>query len=251
MNAISGQLAFEEQLKNMGFDLSNIANIVDLANNDAACGPDCKRQRKLAELRDAMTAAEKDTEDAPQKLAEARKNYFLYKEGEKGYLELQLDDKRKEAINKINSLKTEFDKRVQRTQTLVDEYEAMWTYRENTSDLFETHNTKNRNLTKDIDDTKSKVFTNDRRFYYYDQAIGWQWYINKLAEIGYWIIAVTYVVYYLFYKGNYTNRRSLAYGGGILILPFVVTYIFTFSVSGGYSIQSFLDRIVNAVIGYV
>lgn len=250
MDGVAAKLAFEKQLKSMGFDVSKISSIVDLVNNDAMCGPDCQRQKKLAELRDAVIAAKKVSEDAPQNLAEARKNYFLYKDGEKGYLEAQLAEKRKEAIEKIGKMREEFDKRVQRTQTLVDEYEAMWTYNTNVDDLLNTYITTNQRLTKDIDDTKSKVFTNDRRFYYYDQAIGWQWYVNTLVQIGYWSITVAFILYYLLYKGHYTNRNSVIYGAVLLLLPFVITYLFTFTISG-YSIQGFLDKMANAVIGYI
>lgn len=250
MEGVAAKLAMEEQLKAMGFNVGDISKLIGIANDDAACGPDCKRQRKLAELRDAMTAAQKVSEDAPHKLADARKNYYLYKDGEKGYLNSQLVAKRQEATKKTADMRTEFDKRVQRTQTLVDEYEAMWTYNENTDTLLDTYITTNQRLTKDIDETKSKIFTNDRRFHYYDQAIDWQWYVNKTALVGYWAVTAAFVLYHLIYKGYYRNRRQAAYGVGLVLFPFVVTRLLAFKVSG-YSIQGFMDKIMNAVIGYV
>jgi hypothetical protein len=250
MEGVAAKLAMEKQLKSMGFSIGDLSKLIEIANNDAACGPECKRQRKLAELRDAVTAAEKESKDAPYKLSEARKNYYKYKDGEKGYLNAQLANKRQEAVKKTNELRSEFDKRAQRTQTLIDEYEAMWTYNENTDTLLDTYITTNQRLTKDIDETKSKIFTNDRRFHYYDQAIDWQWYVNKTVLVGYWAVAAAFVLYHLLYKGNYRNYRELVYGAGLVLLPFVITRILAFKVRG-YSIQGFMDRMMNAVIGYV
>lgn len=250
MDGVAAKLAFEKQLSAMGFNPGDISQLIAIANDDAACGPECKRQKKLAELHDAMTAAQQASEDAPQKLADARRNYYLYRDGEKGYLNAQLDAKRQEAIKKTSDMKAEFDKRVQRTQTLVDEYEAMWTYYENTDDMLDTYITTNQRLTKDIDLTKAKIFTNDRRFYYYDQAIDWQWYINKTVLLGYWAVTAAFVFYYLLYKGHYSSRKEVAYGAGFVLLPFIVTRLLSFKLSG-YSIQGFLDRIMNSVIGYV
>jgi DNA-binding transcriptional MerR regulator len=250
MEGVATKLAMEKQLKSMGFSIGDLSKLIEIANNDAACGPECKRQKKLAELRDAITAAKKEAEDAPGNLAEAKKNYALYKDGQQGYLNSQLAAKRQEAEKKVSELNSEFDKRAQRTQTLIDEYEAMWKYNENTDTLLDTYITTNQRLTNDIDVTKSKIFTNDRRFHYYDQAIDWQWYVNKTVLVGYWAVAAAFVLYHLLYKGNYRNRRELIYGAGLVLLPFVITRILAFKVRG-YSIQGFTDRIMNAVIGYV
>jgi len=250
MEGVAAKLALEKQMKSMGFSIGDLSKLIEIANNDAACGPECKRQKKLAELYDAMTAVQKESKEVPYKLAEAKKNYYAYKEGEQGYLNSQLAADRQEAVNKTNELRSEFDKRVQRTQTLIDEYEAMLTYNENTDVLLDTYITTNQRLVKDIDETKSNIFTNDRRFHYYDQAIDWQWYVNTTVSVGYWAVTVAFVLYHLLYKGNYHNRRELVYGAGLVVLPFVITRILAFKVRG-YSIQGFMDRMMNAVIGYV
>jgi len=250
MEGVAAKLAMEKQLKAMGLNVGDLSKLIEIANNDAACGPECKRQKKLAELRDAMTAAQKESKDAPYKLAEAKKNYYLYKEGEQGYLDSQLANKRQEAVKKTGDMRNEFDKRVRRTQTLIDEYEAMWSYSENTDTLLDTYITTNQRLTKDIDDKKTNMFTNDRRFHYYEQAIDWQWYVNKTVLVGYWAVAAAFVLYHLLYKGNYRNRREVMYGAGLVLLPFVITRLIAFKVRG-YSIQGFMDRMMNAVIGYV
>lgn len=250
MDGVAAKLAFEKQLKSMGFDMGTIAQLIGVVNDDAMCGPECQRQKKLAELKDAMTAAQNVSTDAPSKLAEARKNYYVYRDGEKGYLNAQLEAKRQEAIKKTDTLQDEFGKRVQRTQTLIDEYEAMMVYNQNTDEMLDNYITTNQRLTKEIDTTKANIFTNDRRFYYYDQAIDWQWYVNKAVSICYWAITAVYVAYYLVYKGHYSDRHQVAYGIVLALLPFMVTRILTFTM-GGYSIQGFMDRMMNAVIGYV
>lgn len=247
MNSISAKLAFEEQLKKMGFDVSKIASVVDLVNNDAMCGPDCQRQKKLNELRDAMTAAQKVEKEAPENLADARRNYYTFKDGEKGYLDAQLDEKRKEAIAETLKLKAEFDNRVKRTQTLVDEYNAMLVYSENMDDLLNTYITSNQRLAKDIDKVKSNAFTNDRRFHYFDQSIEWQTYVNKIVMFFYWVLVVAYVAYYLIYKGHYSNYKSLLYGLILLILPLVIIKILVFKING-YSIQNILDQFTTTII---
>ena len=250
MDGVAASLAFEKQLKAMGFDMSSVTQIINAANNDASCGPECKRQRKLAELRDAMIAAKKASDDAPQNLADARKNYYLYRDGQKGYMDAQLLASRKVAQGKTAKLDNEFQARAERVQTLVDELEAMRVYNANTDDLLNKYSSENHGLVKDIDDTKTRAFTNDRRFHYYEQTIGWQWYINKFVTLSYWLLVAVYIGYYILYKGHYTDKRKWVYGAGLVALPYVITFLLTFSLYG-YSIQGFADRMINAIVGYV
>lgn len=243
-----GQINLDEQLKKMGIDSSQLDSLVEMVNNDAMCGPNCKREKKLEELYNKMLKAEKNLEDAPDNLANARRNYYIYKDGENNYNDSQQSQLRKDAIVDLKKVKEEFDKRVNRTQTMVDEYEAMLVYTENMDEMLNTQITKNQRLSKDIDNIKTKIFTNDRRYHYLDESVEWQTYLNNIISFAYWGLVLYYVVYFLLYKGNYTDKRKVLYGGFILLVPFVLTFFITFKLFG-VSIKLILDRIISLFTG--
>jgi hypothetical protein len=140
-----------------------------------------------------------------------------------------------------------FDRRTGRTQTMIDEYEAIQTYNDNMGELLDHNIDKNESLTKEIDDIKSSIFTNDRRYNYYEESIDWQWYVNKIVRFVYWCCVAVYIFYFLLYKGQYVVRRNIAIGAVIFIIPFIISHLLVFQVYG-YSIKNILDRFIQLFI---
>ena len=243
----STQVSFKQQLKGMGIDTSELSKLIQTVNTDAACDSNCQRQKKLNELQQIMMEAEKTEREAPQELAIARRNYYIYKDGQTNYNQTETQRLTKEAQIEIDKLKKEFDRRTKRTQTLIDEYEAIKVYNDNLDDLMEHNITKKQQLDDEIDNIKSSTFTNNRRYNYYEESINWQWYVNKFIRFIYWCCVITFIVYFLVYKGYYRDRKNIYIGLIILVLPFVISQIIVFDIYG-YSIQNILDRLIQLFI---
>lgn len=243
-----GQINLDNQLKEMGLSSEQLNGMIEMVNKDVMCDATCQREKKLEDLYNKMLKAEKNLEDAPNNLANARRSYYIFKDGENNYNNTQQSKLRSDAILDLKKVKEEFDKRVDRTQTMVDEYEAMLVYTENMDELLNTQITKNQRLSKDIDNIKTKIFTNDRRYHYFDESVEWQTYLNNIISFTFWVLIVYYIAYFLLYKGNYTDKRKVLYGLFILLVPFVLTFFITFKLFG-VSIKLILDRIISLFTG--
>jgi membrane-associated HD superfamily phosphohydrolase len=248
MDSNQAQMNLDSQFKKMGFDPSQLNNLVELVNNDVMCGPSCQREKKLEELRVKMIKAEKNLDNAPENLASARRNYYEFKDGKYNYNNSQKSKFRIDAEKELRTIQKEFDNRSIRTQTMINEYEALLAYNNNMDELLNTEITKNQRLSKDIDTIKAKIFTNDRRYHYFDESIEWQEKLNFFVKLAYYGLIVYFVVYYLIYKGNYTNRKKVIYGLILTAIPFIFNFVITFELFG-ISIKLILDRIVSLFTG--
>lgn len=241
-------LQFENQLKGMGFDMNQIWQVLGAVQNDMACGPECQKQRELNELQDKVAKAKRAEEDAPGNLATARKNYYDFKDGPLGYLNYQKREYTAAGKDEIKQLRTQFDARAATVGDNVQQYNAMQVYMRNMEDLLQKYITRNQALKKSIDDMKKQVFTDDRRDFYFNQSIDWQYYVNKTMQIVYWTVLVIFAGYYVVYKGNYKDKWVVLSVVLLIALPYALTLLLTTPVFG-VSIQSVADRSINAILG--
>lgn len=241
------QLNLNRQLADLGIDTKQLNGLIRNINDGVACDDECQRQRKLTELENIMNNAIQSQETAPEKVATAKRNYYVFRDGLSKYNQTETERLTAEAQEQVDELKTTFDRRTARTQTLVDEYEAIKVYSDNLDELMDHNITKNQRLTKNIDDIKTSVFTNDRRYHYYEQSINWQWYVNMFVWITYWVFVIVYIGYFLIYQGNFTVKRNVIYGIIILVVPFILSKLLIFEVYG-YSISNVLDRFIQLFI---
>lgn len=240
----------DEILNEMGIDSSEINKLVETVNKDVQCGPECQKQKKLEELHQKMIKAEKTLDKAPGNLSLARRNYYVFKDGEHTYNAKQNTDYSEEAKTCFKKIEEEFKSSASRTQTMIDEYEAITRYEDNMDNILYSEIDKKEKITKEIDDIKSKIFTNDRRFHYFDESIEWQNKLNLFVMVLYSGLVLYYVLYFLFYQGNYSNRRNIIYGLFLIIFPFIFNFVINFDLLGnGLSIKLILDRIVSIFTG--
>ena len=247
----SKQKYANDMLSKMGIDnSSDIDKMVKRANQQLECDPECQKQKKLEELQQKMIKAEKTLDKAPENLALARRNYYVFKDGEHAYNAKQNTEYSQDAKTEFKEIQEQFKSSANRTQTLIDEYEAITRYEDNMDDILYSEIDKNEKLTKNIDDIKSKIFTNDRRFHYFDESIEWQNKLNLFVMVLYSGLVLYYVLYFLFYQGNYSNRRNIIYGLFLIIFPFIFNFVINFDLLGnGLSIKLILDRIVSIFTG--
>ena len=238
----------DKQFKKLGFDPSQFNNLIELVNNDVMCGPSCQREKKLEQLQQKMLDAEKHLDNAPENLELARRNYYEFKDGKYNYNNSQKDNFKKDAQKDLMKIQDDFNSRSVRTQTIINEYNALVSYNNNIDELLDTEITKKERLTKDIDKVKSKIFTNDRRYHYFDESIEWQEKLNSFVIFAYWILVLFYIGYFLIYSGNYSNRKNIIYGLVLIAIPFIFNSVITFDLFG-ISIKLLLDRIVSLITG--
>jgi len=240
----SGQapIQFENQLRAMGFNISDIMKMIQQINQDAMCGPECQRQKKLDELMEKLNEAKKTQEDAPFNLESAKKNYYTYKDGESGYIQKMRNEYRKAAQQEMTQERADFEGKADTVEQQINQVEAQDLYIRNMNDLLQTYITENQRLTKEIDSIKSILVTDDRRSFYLGQKWSWETYVVWALKIIYAVVIAIFVLYYVLYMGRYTNKKLLATSAILIALPFILNFVLTFEVMG-YSVQSVLDSI--------
>lgn len=234
-------IQFEKQLKSMGFDFSQIQNLIQMVNQDAMCDEECQRQKRLNELQDKLNKAKKTQEDAPFNVDSATKDYYTFKEGEQAYIRKMRQEYTRAAKEEINSMKAEFIGRADTVEQQIQKTAALEVYINNMEDLLNLYITKNQRLTKAIDKIRGTLVTDDRKAFYLGQKWSWETYVVWFLKLVYWVITSFFVFYYVLYLKNYRNKRLIGMSVGLVSLPFVIHYLLTFSIMG-YSIQSILDN---------
>lgn len=240
-------IQFENQLRNMGFSFSDITNLIQQINQDAMCGPECQRQKKLDELMEKMNKAERTQEDAPYNLETAKKNYYTYKDGESGYIQKMRNEYRKAAQQEMQQERADFQGKADTVEQQINQVEAQDLYIQNMNDLLQTYITENQRLTKEIDAIESVLATDNRRAFYLGQKWSWETYVGWALKAIYAVVVAIFVLYYVLYMGRYTNRRLLLASVVLIALPFVLNYFLTFEIMG-YSIQSVLDGLTLPIM---
>ena len=107
----------DEILSENGIDTSGINRLVETVNKDVQCGHECQKQKKLEELHQKMIKAEKTLDKAPENLALARRNYYVFKDGEHAYNAKQTTDYSEEAKTCFKKIEEQFKSSARRTQT--------------------------------------------------------------------------------------------------------------------------------------
>jgi rubrerythrin len=235
-------IAFENQLRAMGFSFSDIMKMVQQINDDVMCGPECQRQKKLDELMGKLNKAKKTQEDAPYDLETAKKNYYTYKDGEAGYIQKMRSEYRKAAQQQMTEQRAEFDGKADTVEQQINQVEAQQLYIQNMNDLLQTYIKENKRLTKEIDDIKAILVTDNRRSFYLGQKWSWETYVVWALKAIYAVVIAIFVLYYVLYMGRYRNVKLLAISAVLVALPFVLNFLLTLRIMG-HSIQSVLDSV--------
>jgi hypothetical protein len=136
----------------------------------------------------------------------------------------------------------EFKGRADTVQQQIDRNEALKVYLQNMDDLERMYLKKNKQMKQEIEEIKATIMTNDRKSFYLAQKWSWETYVVWLCKIAYWVVTAIFVLYYILYKGRFTDKHLVIAAALLAGLPFVLNYILTFQFRG-YSITGILDQI--------
>ena len=195
--------------------------LIKKSNEQTACGPDCQKQKKIRDLKTKYESAKKNITKGPENLAEARKNYFVYAFGDKYNNDFNEKLYTKEANDKVKMMEKQHSENVKEIQSLIDDYESAYVYKDNMGDLSQKYENENKSLKKKIDDNEKEKATNDRKVYYENQQIDNIKYYKSLIKIVYWVTLILYTFIFL-YDGFYKDLKMDAILILLYIYPFVI-----------------------------
>ena len=177
-------------LQNQQQMTDQINSLIEQSAQAMLCGPDCQRLEKEESLKQKYLDAKTNLQTAPIQLEEARKQFYVFAEGQGAYNDM-LEKDLKEKAQQISSLISEkFNQEIQGAKTLIYYYNTDLINSKNTIELYDDYLKKNRELEKKIKDSKGDVLTKDRKSYYENQEYTSlkNWYM--LFIVLYYIIAI-------------------------------------------------------------
>ena len=165
--------------KNPAFDSSNeaetfnkINDLIQQSSQQLLCGPSCQKERKIQELKQTYMNAESNNESASTTLASAKKNYYTYAKGIDGYNEMMETELKDKATKIANVMFENFIRSIKKTSEMIDIYSNSFNNKIYIQELLDEYIKKNNDLKKQINNTKSTIFTEDRKTYYEKQNFG-------------------------------------------------------------------------------
>lgn len=195
-------------------------------NNNMICDATCKDEKMKSELLYMnYVDAQENLKNAPIKLNEAEKDYYVTTFGQAKYDDLKLDQYKDEINDIIIKERTEFNNNIDNINEQIDNYKKNILLDEKLNDLIDIITKENESLNEKIESITSNINTNERKVYYDDKQI-----LNiKNIKRGFmYLLFVIYIAFLiiLIVKKELLNIKIVILFTVLFIMPyFFIPYI--------------------------
>lgn len=218
----------------------DIQNMFSPIQQQPICGTACKREKKIAELKQIYENKKDNVKTAPLQLDEARKNYLEYTNGEQKYIQRRSDELRREASKWSKNKLAEWNKEISKLNDMVNTYQKSYNSLEELDDFYHRISKSNNALQREYGIEVSINSTNDRKAFYEMQGtedLQW-WYL--LMKWIYILLIIVFITASFLTPTTYSWKQR----GIILLLllayPFVISF---FAVSSFASIHGLINML--------
>lgn len=167
---------------------NKINDLLEKSASAIACGPSCQKEKKIGDLKQKYLDAQVNLQNAPALLEQAKKNYYVYTEGEPAYASKSEAELKTEAATIAKTATDIFTLSVKNALTLNDGYNIALVNSEHTENYLHTLEKDNSDLKKRLGNKYSDVLTNNRKTYYEQ---------NGITDLQYWYNFWWYIYYLL------------------------------------------------------
>lgn len=205
-------------------DMEQMNKLVNAANEFIKCGPDCQKKTKIGLLKKEYEDLQKKDTDYDEKLAKAKKAYYVAAFGDAAF---QKEAKKEiaEAANKSAAqLKEDIAKQILQLETAFDSMEKAKLNKEITRELVEKIIKENKEMVKVIKKDENKTAINQRLAVYESNHLTTVEFFNSLVSkllIG---VFVVYLGLFIYFKLGY-SRFNIAFLVFLGILVFLNYFI--------------------------
>ena len=225
------------------FDINQFNSLVQQASDTLTCDSTCQNNRQSEQLKQTFLESKENEASAPYKAAIAEKNYVTYTQGAEKYDKLKKDVLEKEAQDLANEFIQQFEKDAVTFNSQLDTYDALLLNFKNVNDLFLKYKEENTELFKELKDETSDTLTNDRKTFYQDQKIdGLNFYYFYFLLIVYIICVIGYSIFSLMYPSQSSFKVRLIIIVGLIVLPFLSSWILGIIIYLLYEIYNLLPK---------
>jgi len=198
MNITNNNITQQNILRKQQETTAKINSLLESSAELLACGPTCQKLKVSDSLKQKYLNAETNMLTAPEQLKTAKRNYYIYTEGESYYNNMLKEELSITAEKVTNTLNNIFQQIVNYSETMNKYYNSALLNAVNSDDLLNEYTDKNNNLSKDLIDIRGNILTNDRKTFYEEDAITSikSWY-NLFWYIYYILILVFFIALFL------------------------------------------------------
>lgn len=207
------------------FNISNFNSFIKAASQQIACGPECQRQKTTEELKKTYLNAESNLTLAKPQYDNAKKNYYVYVDGENRYNQMIEQEYSNDANKITNEYKNKYNDEIYKIKSLLVTYDGVLVSFRNVIDLYTQYKEENLYLYKKLKTDINDVLTNERKTYYEDQSVD---FLNSFYKYGLIVIYVIVVICYAVFSLIYPSQTSLKVRGLLFILFLVLPFISSF-----------------------
>jgi hypothetical protein len=232
----------KEQLNSLG----NFNSLMDQASQAMSCNSECQKQKTIDDLKQKYLNAQTNLATAPEQLSSSKKNYMLFTDGKPAYDDY-LDKTLESAATQIaTTFKTTFKADSGKMVSNVQTYAGLLTNLKNVEDLYTKYKLENVRLIKQLKDDTSDVLTNERKTFYQDQGIDTLKFLYSNFLITVYVICVIgFGLSNFAFPSKFDWKVRVGILVGLIILPFVCTWILAFIINIFHKIYSVLPKNVH------
>lgn len=215
-------------LKKQQETTAKINSLLETSSQLLACGPTCQKQKVSDELKQKYMNAQTNILTAPEQLNNAKRNYYVYTEGESSYNNMLQQDLTKTASTITDNLNIAFNQVVDYAETMNKYYSSALLSAINSDDLLQEYTDKNTDLLHSVGSMRGDILTNDRKTIYEEEATTriQSWY--KLLWYTYYILVITYLLATLLVPASISILMRIVIFILLVLYPYYSHIIFTF-----------------------
>ena len=229
------------------FDLNNFNSFIQAASQQIACGTECQKQKTAEQLKNTYLNAQSNLTLAQPQYDTAKKNYYLYLDGQNGYNKMMEEEYSTQSNKKATEFKHNYNKQINKIKSLLGTYRGILINFRNIVDLYTQYKEENLHLFKSLKTRTNDVLTNERKTYYEDQKIdGLKGYYYYILLGIYIIFLIGFIIFSIMYPSQTNWKIKLASFIGFILLPFFSTWILGTFIYLIYKLYDMLPKNVYA-----
>jgi uncharacterized protein YgiM (DUF1202 family) len=222
-------------------NLNKFNSFINQASNAIMCDSNCQKQKQADLLKQKFQTAQANLATAPGQLQVAERNYVTLTQGASAYSDLQDQQLSEEATKIADQINELITAAVADITTDISSYNGLLINFKNVVELHHKYNTENIKLEKKLKNEIDDVSKNDRKTYYENQEIdNLKYYYTYFFMFIYSICVICFVVFGFIYPSQTTVIKRLFIFIGLIILPFISTWILGTFVKFIYYLYSLL-----------
>lgn len=201
-------------------DMEQMNKLLNAANDYMLCGPECRKERRIDLLKKEYEDLQKVDEDYDEKLAAAKKAYYVAAFGDAGYQKEAMREIDEAANKSGEKLRQDINKKILQLETAFDNMEQAKLNMELTKELVKKIEKENKNMEEKIVSDDNKTAINQRLAQYEYNHLTTVDFFDSIISKLLIVVFVVYLGLFIYYKLGYSRFNI----GFLVLLGLLVFY---------------------------